>query len=214
MNRMRTKKILVTAGPTIEPLDPIRFISNHSTGMMGYAIAAEGKKRGFGVSLISGPVDLKPPAGVKTVNVMTALEMKNKVVEQAGEHDCVIMTAAVCDFRPVRTKKHKIKKTAGLTLELVKNEDILTKISRVKDLVKVGFALETEKPVENGKKKLKSKKLDLIVINAKTKQEDPFGAGKKHYVTVAKNGEVKKYNSYTKKQMAGVIIDEVEGRLR
>ena len=213
MSRTCVKKILVTAGPTIEPLDPIRFISNHSTGMMGYAIAAEGRKRGFKVSLISGPVDLEPPRGVRTVNVMTASDMKDRVVEQAGRHDCVVMTAAVCDFRPARKKRQKIKKSGGLTLKLAQNEDILSKISRQKDLLKIGFALETADPVKNGKKKLKDKGLDMIVINAKTGKKDPFGPGKKHYVTVDKSGKVKKYNNYTKKRMAEIIIDEVESLL-
>ncbi|MFH1553244.1 MAG: phosphopantothenoylcysteine decarboxylase [Candidatus Omnitrophota bacterium] len=151
-------KLLVTAGPTIEPLDPIRFFSNRSTGTMGFAIAAEARKKGFDVCLVSGPVHLSSPKGVERVNVQTARQMRDAVSERIGGYDCLIMTAAVCDFRPEKEAPQKIKKRETLTLKLIRNPDILLEAVREKNLVKVGFALETENPIQNAKKKLRKKK--------------------------------------------------------
>ncbi|RKY42133.1 MAG: hypothetical protein DRP85_03720 [Candidatus Makaraimicrobium thalassicum] len=206
-------KILVTAGPTIEPLDPVRYISNYSTGMMGYEIAAECAERGFDVCLISGPVNLSPPAGVETVGVKTAGEMRDRVVERVSECDCLIMAAAVCDFRPEKEKKHKIKKKETLSVRFVKNTDILLEVGKREGLVKVGFALESENPVENGQNKLKAKSLDMIIINKKDTETDPFGPGEKEYILIDAGGNIKRFEELTKRQMAGVIIGEVEALL-
>ena len=203
-NTKPPRKILITAGPTIEPLDPVRYISNYSTGTMGYEIAAKGKEKGFDVCLVSGPVSLSAPSGVEVVSVVTALEMKDRTIERIDEYDCLIMTAAVCDFRPEKSEQHKIKKQEALNLRLVKNPDILSEIGCRDDLIKVGFALETENPIENGKNKLKAKKLDMIIINTKDEEKDPFGEGEKEYAMVNKAGNVREFKALTKKQMAEV----------
>ncbi len=206
-------KILVTAGPTIEPLDPIRYISNYSTGTMGYEIAREGAQRGFDVCLVSGPVNLVPPPGVDVVSVQTACEMRDRVMEKIEGCDCLIMAAAVCDYRPFRQRSNKIKKTEKMDLQLVKNPDILMETGQRKGLVRIGFALETENPLENGRKKLKTKELDLIVVNTKG-PEDPFGPGEKRFSIIDKNDAVREFEGLTKAQMAGIIMDEVERSVR
>jgi len=207
-------KILITAGPTIEPLDPVRYLSNRSTGTMGYEIAAEGKRRGFSVCLVSGPVCLRAPSGMEVVKVTTALEMKDRVLERIEEYDGLIMTAAVCDFRPEKSRKHKIKKRNTMTLRLVKNPDILQEVSKQKALRKIGFALETKNPIKNGRDKLKAKKLDLIIINTAGKGSDPFGPGEGQYTIMDADGNSRKYKKITKKQMSKVIINELGKMLR
>ena len=208
------KKIIITAGPTIEPLDPIRYLTNHSTGMMGYEIAKECVRRGFEVCLISGPVRLPLPGGVEIIDVTTAREMKDKVMERLEDADCLIMAAAVCDFRPEKEEKQKIKKKENLNVKLVKNPDILAELAKKKDLVKVGFALETENPVESAKTKLKNKKLNMIVVNIKSETEDPFGRGKKQFMIIDSSGNVKKFKNLEKARMASNIISEVQQLLQ
>lgn len=203
-------KLLVTAGPTVEPLDPIRFISNYSTGEMGYKIAAEGVRRGFQVCLVSGPVNIDPPSGVEVVKIKTAKEMRDEVMEKVDGIDCIVMAAAVCDFRPEREEKNKIKKQKELTLKLEKNPDILLEVGEREGLVKIGFALETEDPEKYGEEKLKNKDLDLIIINEKNREEDPFGKGKKKYIILDKAGNKRDFNDIDKENMAVIIIDEAE----
>ena len=202
------KKILVTAGPTIEPLDPVRYISNYSTGTMGYEIAAQAAKEGYAVCLVSGPVSLSVPSGVEVVNVKEAREMRTRVIERIDEYDCLIMAAAVCDFRPENKKKSKIKKKKELTLKLVKNPDILMELTKNKGLIKIGFALETNNPIKNGKNKLKEKKLDLIVLNTISKKQSPFGSGRMEYTIIHSSGTVRHLKKRTKKQMAKIITKE------
>ncbi len=203
-------KVLVTAGPTIEPLDPVRFISNRSTGLMGYKIAAECAVRGFEVCLVSGPVALEPPRGVETVNVLTAIEMRDVVLRKVEEADCLVMTAAVCDFRPYRAEPGKIKKKRGLTLELVRNPDILADVGRRKGLVKVGFALETEDAVTNAAEKMAAKDLDLVVVNMKTGENDPFGPGDKTVSIIDTEGRISEFGDKTKEELAAIIVDRME----
>ena len=203
-------KVLITAGPTIEPIDPVRFISNFSTGTMGYKIAEEAVKRGFKVCLISGPVQMSPPDGAEVINVTTAREMRDRVLERLDNADCVIMTAAVCDFRPAKVKEQKIKKTEKMELELVENPDILKEIGHRKGLVKVGFALETEDMLENAKNKLNGKGLDLIVATMSGQQQDPFGGGEKTFTLLDRGYNVRELEKVTKDECAGIILDEVE----
>ena len=169
------KKILITSGPTIEPLDPVRYITNHSSGNMGREIAEQAVNAGYDVSVITGPVNVSYPEGAEIINVLTAREMKEEVDKRAEEYDCIVMTAAVCDFRPEEVALQKIKKEEKHSLELIKNPDILSGIKGNKDIKKIGFALETHNAFENGKKKLEEKGLDIIVINEKTEKNDPFG---------------------------------------
>ena len=208
-------RILITAGPTVEPIDPVRFLSNYSTGAMGYAIAEEATNRGLKTFLVTGPVNLTASKRVKTIKVETAQEMHKEVTDLIKKVDCIVMAAAVGDFKVKKTQKNKIKKKDKLVLELEKNPDILTSISKEKDVIKVGFALETEKALKNGKKKLKEKNLDLIIINTVGKGQKPFGPDKgkktkRKYMVVAANGQTEKIEAATKKQMAKKIIKRIK----
>ena len=208
--------ILVTAGPTIEPLDPVRYISNHSTGTMGYAIAKECARKGYRVTLVSGPASLLSPQKVKVIKVKTALEMKEQVEALVARHAVLIMAAAVSDFRAAKPRKNKIKKRNGLVLDLVENPDILTGLKGNKSVIKIGFALETEKPVENGKKKLNGKGLDMIVVNTVSSSSNPFGlAGCRtqrgiEYTVIDKGSNVKQYRKMKKERMARIVVREAE----
>lgn len=207
-------KVLITAGPTIEPLDPVRFISNRSTGTMGYELARECLKKEFEVCLVTGPSHVEPPEGVELVKIETADQMLKELKLRADDYDCLIMSAAVCDFRPEEEKGKKIKKTDSLELKLVKNPDILTELKVKRDLIRVGFALETDHVLDHGAKKRVDKDLDLIVINAISKDNDPFGEGKSSYTLIDRKGEVREFKSQTKKQISQVIVTEVEDMVR
>ncbi|MFH1305456.1 MAG: phosphopantothenoylcysteine decarboxylase [Candidatus Omnitrophota bacterium] len=207
-------KILVTAGPTVEPLDPVRFISNHSTGTMGYEIAAACARNGFDVCLVSGPVGLEAPAGVKMVNVLTAREMRRAVVKHLNGCGCIVMAAAVCDFSPAKKNRSKIKKRETLTLKLRKTPDILAEIRSRRDIAKVGFALETHDALRNARAKLRAKKLDLIIVNTLDAKSNPFGGGIKKYRILDKDGIIRDFGRITKKRMASIIAREVKKLLR
>ncbi|MBE9504465.1 MAG: bifunctional phosphopantothenoylcysteine decarboxylase/phosphopantothenate--cysteine ligase CoaBC, partial [Proteobacteria bacterium] len=162
---LKDKKILITAGPTMEDVDPVRFISNRSSGKMGYAIAREAARRGAEVTLISGPVSLERPEGLTCINVRSAEEMHKAVMAEVDGSHALIMAAAVADFKPAKLSKEKIKKgdASTMTLELSKAPDILAELGKGKKArLMVGFAAESENVLENTAKKLKEKKLDLI----------------------------------------------------
>lgn len=204
------KKILVAAGPTRERIDPVRFISNYSTGTFGYAIAQEAKRRGLFVTLVSGPTALSAPQGVKFISVESSLEMRKVLIGEFKKSDCVIMTAAVADWRPVYSAKKKIKKSPKKTVELVENPDILTELgSKKKHRIAVGFALETENLERNALKKLKDKNLDLIVANRLGKRSNIFGDKKIDVVTVDRFGNRTRIYNKSKKELARVILDKV-----
>jgi len=171
------KKILITAGPTRESLDPVRFITNHSSGKMGYSLAQAALDRGAEVTLISGPTDLYPPKGVKLVKINTTLEMYDEVINNYIDKNIIIKSAAVADYRPETVSTNKIKKSEGnLTLTLVRNPDILKKLGELKeDRVLVGFAAESDNVIENAKGKVKRKNLDFIVANDITEEGAGFG---------------------------------------
>ncbi len=160
-------KILITAGPTREYIDPVRFISNASSGKMGYELAKSAIKRKHNVILISGPTYLKPPAGVKFIRVTSTEEMYRKVMKHYPNVDAVIMSAAVTDYRPKKNYKTKLKKREKLTIELTKTPDILAELGRrKKNQILIGFALEDKTPHKNAFEKFKKKNLDLIVLNS------------------------------------------------
>lgn len=185
-------KVLISAGPTREYIDPIRFISNPSSGKMGFLIAEYAKKIGLDVILISGPTHLKTPEGVKIIKVETAKQMQKEILKNFPKVDLLIMAAAVSDWRPYRKFKTKIKRKKKWYLKLVPNPDILKSVSKIKKENQkiVGFALETDNIIENAKKKLKEKKLDLIIGNT----PDFLGEGKKSDVFfIFKNGKVLKF---------------------
>jgi phosphopantothenoylcysteine decarboxylase/phosphopantothenate--cysteine ligase len=201
--------MIITAGPTREPLDPVRFISNYSTGKMGYALAEQAVKRGIPVKLISGPVRVRPPEGVKLTSVETAQEMFKAVNSCIKGAFCVIMAAAVCDYRPVKEHAAKIKKAGQMELKLVRTPDILNSIKREQGVLKVGFALETDDPVGNAKKKLKDKCLDMIVLNRKAGGNDPFGEGDKEFSIYYKHRAAEEVPPLSKDRMADLILDRI-----
>ncbi len=164
---LRGRRVVVTAGGTHEPIDPVRFIGNRASGRMGYAIAAAARDRGASVTLISGPATAQPPAAVTLVRVETALDMQREVVSAIASADLLIMNAAVADFRPAVASEHKIKKgdDEELTIRLVRNPDILASIAHRRDLVKIGFAAETHDLLTYAREKLERKGLDMIVAN-------------------------------------------------
>ncbi len=165
---LKGRKILITAGPTREPLDPARFLSNRSSGKMGFALARTAQRRGAEVCLIAGPVSLPDPPGVEVVRVTTADEMASIALEQAKTAQIIVKSAAVADFKPAAFQSHKIKKTQqGLHLDLVKNIDILSELGKRRNhrQVLVGFAAESRDHAGEGQRKLREKNLDLIVVN-------------------------------------------------
>jgi phosphopantothenoylcysteine decarboxylase/phosphopantothenate--cysteine ligase, prokaryotic len=207
------KRIMVTAGGTQEAIDPVRYITNNSSGKMGYAIAEAARDRGASVTLITTPTALNQVAGVEIVNVRSAQQMKDAVVKTAAKTDALIMTAAVADYRPKTTAARKIKKGAGgLTLELVKTPDILSEVKG--KFVKVGFAAETEDLLANAKKKLASKELDIIVANDVTVNGSGFGADTNKVTILKKDGKPEDLPLMSKRAVADKILDNVSKLLK
>ena len=207
-----TKTILITSGPTIEPLDPVRYLSNYSTGKMGHELAKTARKMGYRVIFISGPTTLGAPKGVKLIPVKTAVEMKKAVLKSFARADCAIMAAAVSDFRPV-FRKNKIKKGSkqAFSLRLKRNPDILSELARVKGRrLLAGYSLETERPVENAKRKLKAKKLDVIVVNRAGKGCDPFGPGAKDAAIIDRTGFITRLKGVSKARIAQILLDKLK----
>ena len=209
---LRGKKILVSAGPTYELIDPVRFIGNHSSGKMGFAIAEEAASRGATVTLVTGPVHLTTPDQVSRKDVVSAEEMKNTILHYFDDADVLIMAAAVADYKPKAVSDEKIKKNdAELNLELVKTDDILKEIVKnKKQQFVVGFALETNNEQENAKQKLVHKKLDAIVLNSLNDSGAGFGHDT-NKVTIITTSEEKTYPLKSKKEVAVDILNFIEG---
>ena len=215
--------VLVTAGPTREAIDPIRYLSNHSSGKMGFSVASAAKRRGAKVILISGPVALTQPAGVELVKVTSSEDMFNAVINRLPEADVVVMSAAVSDFKPAAVSDSKIKKDNlppsfkgpdGMTLNLVNTQDILSEISGKKGKQFIaGFSAETENVVANANEKLISKDLDMIVANDVTKTGAGFEVDTNIVTLIDRWGEVVEYPMMTKKAVAEKILDHVIHRL-
>ncbi len=202
------EKILVTAGPCREAIDPVRFISNRSSGKMGFAIASEAEKLGGEVTLITGPVSLPDPRGVRVVRVETTGQMADVVQEEFGFADYLIMAAAPADYKPKSVSSQKIKKTDGETsITLKPAVDILKTVSSVRkeSQVIVGFSLETENEVENSKKKLHDKKLDFIVVNNPTEEGAGFDCDTNRVVIISKSGETVELDKNKKEAIAKKI---------
>ncbi len=208
------RRIVVTAGRTEEDIDPVRFISNRSTGKMGYAVAQQAHLRGADVVLVSGPSALDVPMGVETVRVRTVAEMRGATTEAFQNADALIMTAAVLDFRPDRVAASKIKKTGeGLTLDLVPTEDFLVELGAYKgERVVVGFAMETENGVENARKKLETKHLDLIALNDLTVEGAGFGVDTNVVTLIDRQGRAEALPRMSKTAVADRILDWIAGR--
>jgi phosphopantothenoylcysteine decarboxylase/phosphopantothenate--cysteine ligase len=207
----RLKKLLITAGPTREMLDPVRFLSNLSTGEMGYALAKAAVSRGYQVSLVSGPVALKPPAGVRFYPVISALQMKETCAELFPKHDSLIMTAAVCDFMPAGIQRHKIPSERGLTLKLKRTPDILASLAKRKGRrVVIGFCLETRDLIRRATAKLIRKKLDGIVANFYGSGRVPFGKRRVEMHLIDANSGALRLADRSKDQIARELLKWME----
>jgi len=202
------RKVLVTAGPTVEDIDPIRFITNRSSGKMGYAIAHAARNRGAEVVLVSGPADLEFP---NTIRVRTTEEMRRAVLDNSSVADVVIKAAAPLDYKPKSVASQKIKKkSADLVLDLEPTADILKELgSRKNGTVLVGFAAETEDHVKHGLEKLKSKNLDLIVVNPVSGPDSAFDSDMNHATIIDKSGKTEEIPLVSKSVMADKILDRV-----
>ena len=202
-------RILVTAGPTREFIDPVRYISNSSTGFFGYQIAREALKRGHEVILISGPTSLRPPMKAKFVPVVSAADMQKAVWRFLAQSECLIMTAAVADYRPAARSSTKIKKTRpSFKLGLKRNPDILSEASKRKGRrVFVGFALETNGTLSSALSKMTRKKLDIIVATPVDKRHIPFGNRRIRAVILDRRGGVQDVD-FSKEKLARIILDK------
>lgn len=211
------KRVLVTAGPTREPIDPVRFISNHSSGKMGVALAAAAWRRGAVVDLIAGPMSATPPTGATLRAVESTDDMADAVKELLPSADVMIMAAAPADFRPVRVATSKIKKSAAPdAVGLAATPDILstTKTARRAGTVLVGFALETDNPLDGGRAKLEAKDLDLIAVNDATEPGAGFSVDTNRVTLLARGGGEERLPLMSKADVADAILDRVEEILR
>lgn len=209
---LKGKRILVTAGPTRELIDPVRYITNRSSGKMGYAVAAQAAKRGADVTLISGPTILEAPAGIRTiVRVETAAQMYQAVIEAFPNHDAVIQSAAVADYRPKHYSDTKIKKADGdLYIELERTDDIAYEIGKIKgDKILVGFAAETDNVTEHAVQKIKKKNFDFIVANDVTKAGAGFNTDTNIITIIDAQGTAHEYPQLLKTEAADIILDTV-----
>lgn len=207
------KKVMVTAGPTFEAIDPVRFIGNHSSGLMGFAIANEFAERGGDVTLISGPTALNAAEGINLVGVTSADEMHKACMENFEEADIIVMTAAVADYTPESVAEEKIKKSGDqMVLKLKPTKDILVEMGKNKKPGQflVGFALETEDAVANAEKKLKNKKLDLIVLNSPKDEGAAFGVETNKVTLITKDFQQTKYDLKLKLDVAIDIVDKIK----
>jgi phosphopantothenoylcysteine decarboxylase/phosphopantothenate--cysteine ligase len=202
---------LITAGPTQEPLDPVRYLTNRSSGKMGYALAEAAAARGAKVVLISGPVHLAPPRGVEVISVRTAVEMRAKVMENLGPAHIVIKSAAVADFHLSKVPDQKVKKTAArISLELDPTPDILAELGRKKDdRLLIGFAAETQNLVQEARRKLESKNCDMVVGNLVGGADVGFESDQNEVILVLRTGETIPLERASKREIADRIFDQV-----
>ena len=207
---LKGKRVLITAGPTQESLDPVRFLTNRSSGKMGYALAKAAKAMGAEVTLISGKTALLPPFGVETVPVISAAEMAEAVESRRESADLIVMAAAVADYTPATVAEQKIKKSDGsLSLELCRTKDILASLGETKrpGQVIVGFSMETENLLENSRKKLIKKNADMIVANSIAGEKTGFGVDTNAATLITKDGETES-GLLTKEELAALILEK------
>ena len=206
------KNILITAGPTREAIDPVRYITNHSTGKMGYAIANNAYLRGANVTLVSGPSNVKAYDGINVINTISALDMFNAVKDNYQNNDYIIMSAAVADYTPANVANNKIKKSDdNLSIELNRTNDILKFVGEnKKDNQKlIGFSMETENLIENSRKKLAKKNADMICANSISDNKTGFGVDT-NKITLIKKDEIKDLPFGTKNDLSNLILDEIK----
>ena len=211
---LKGEKVIVTAGPTFENIDPVRFIGNYSSGKMGFEIAEEMAQRGAEIVLISGPTSLKSPSNdrVKRIDVMSATEMYEAVKNNFGKCTIAVFAAAVADYAPVEVSDKKIKREheEELNIKLKRNPDIAAEMGAIKSgQITVGFALETHDEIDNAKNKLRNKNLDLIVLNSLNDPEAGFMKETNKVTILDKKGESKKYPAKSKREVATDIIEEI-----
>ncbi|MHC1698198.1 MAG: bifunctional phosphopantothenoylcysteine decarboxylase/phosphopantothenate--cysteine ligase CoaBC [Geobacteraceae bacterium] len=208
---LRGEKLLITAGPTREELDPVRYLSNHSSGKMGYAIARAAQRRGAEVVLVSGPVCLEPPYGVRTIKVVSAAEMAEVALREFTDATIIVKAAAVADYRPeIRAETKMKKKGASLTLTLAQNPDILAEMGKIKEKrILVGFAAETAALVENSVKKLREKNLDLLVANDVTQEGAGFSVDTNIVKILSRDGSIEDCPLMEKELLADIVLDRI-----
>ena len=201
-------RFLITAGPTREPIDPVRYISNRSSGKMGYAIAEAAIEVGHDVVLISGPVNLDPPRAAKLISVSTSDEMFDAVHRHVADRDVLVMCAAVTDYKPAKVSKHKIKKRdAKLSLELTPTRDILASFpTQDRQLLTVGFAAETENLRENAQNKLRAKNCDIVVANDVSGSASGMESDENEVTIFFRSGEIKEISRAPKKNIARELV--------
>jgi phosphopantothenoylcysteine decarboxylase/phosphopantothenate--cysteine ligase len=204
------RRIVVTAGPTWEPIDPVRFVGNRSTGKMGFAVATEAFERGAAVTLVVGPGTVEPPAGPAVVRVTTADEMRRAVLDAAADADAVVMAAAVADFRPETSADDKLKKDLGPPeVRLVPTPDILLELGSAGGTVLVGFAAETREVEASGREKLRRKGVQLLVANEVGREGTGFGSDTNRAAILAADGEDVAMREWTKRELAAAICDRL-----
>lgn len=211
-SELKGKRVLITAGPTYEPIDPVRFIGNHSSGKMGAAIAEEMRMRGADVTLVLGPSDIKVKGGIKVIKVKSASEMFNACEKIFPTSDIAVMSAAVADYTPVTTAEEKIKKTENdFAVQLTKTKDILKHLGSTKTngQILVGFALETNNEKENAIKKLQSKNADMIVLNSLNDAGAGFGHDTNKITIFDKTGKEYPFEIKSKKEVASDIVNTI-----
>lgn len=208
------KKVLVTAGPTIAPIDPVRFITNRSSGKMGYAIAEEARDRGAEVTLVSGPSSVQVPSGIHLISVETNQQMLNAMLENFESSDIVIKCAAVADYKPAEYSEKKIKKSEDeLMLKLTKDIDILKKLGSLKTKqILVGFAAESNDLIQNAEAKLKNKNLDFIVANDIMSKDTGFASDDNRVTILSKYGESVSLDKMSKREVAREIFNLINKR--
>ncbi|RJR21883.1 MAG: bifunctional phosphopantothenoylcysteine decarboxylase/phosphopantothenate--cysteine ligase CoaBC [Nitrospiraceae bacterium] len=204
------QNILITAGPTVEPIDPVRYISNRSSGKMGYAVAKAAYRRGAEVTLVSGPSSQQPPAGVSFIKVERASEMAAEVFKHFNKATSVIMAAAVADYMPSDAAKVKLRKEDEISLKLKKNTDILSELGKKKGhKVLVGFAAESGKDVKSATGKLKEKNLDLIILNDISRKDAGFDVDTNVITIINNKGNIAEYPVMKKIEVADIILDRM-----
>lgn len=203
-------RLLISSGPTREPLDSARFLSNYSTGFMGSCVAREAVRRGHRVTVVSGPVACPPPRGVAVTRVETAGQMRAELRRHLPGADVVVMAAAVCDFRASAVRRGKLPRRGALTLRLRATPDIVANLPRRRDQLVVGFALETGRALARAFKKLKEKRLDLIVGQQLDGSGAPFGRQAVHAFLLRTSGKVRRLGRLTKPALARALLDEIE----
>ena len=213
MKDLSGKRVVVTAGGTQEPIDPVRYIGNRSSGKMGFALAEAARDRGASVVLICAHTTAPLPEGVETVRVITVAELREAVLKAVEGADVLIMAAAVSDFRVANPAERKIKKQGGrLTLELVENPDFLLELTD--DFIKVGFAAESDDLLNNARKKLNEKRLDLIAANDITAADAGFEVDTNRVTLIGREGRMEELPLMSKRNVADVILDRVAELLR